>query len=109
MYMPNSGVETFINKATAKKAWSSADFARFCKEGVDLAKKYSRDRSEIAYTIVEIGRHFSDFDSQDTNPVRQRVKDLAADLELPDAHVDTSDGLSVDQKWQQLDVLVNKL
>ncbi|SRR6266496_287195 len=102
-------VETFINKASTKKDWSPADFATFCKEGLELAKRHPYDRSEVAYWIVEIGRYFSDFDSQDTNSMRQQIKDLAADLELPDAHVDTSDGFSVDQKWQQLDRLVNEM
>lgn len=106
--MLSTEVEKSINAVRAKEVWPSSDLMKFCKEAIGLAKKYPRERSEIAYWIIEMGRYFGDFDAQDIDPTRQKIKDLAADLELPDAHVDTSDGFSVDQKWQQLSKLVEK-
>lgn len=100
-------VEQFITSAKAKKTWSDLDFLNFCRDGIRLAKEHRGDRSEIAYAIVEEGRYFGDFSVEDKMHIRQEIRDLAAELELPDAHVDTSDGLSVDQKWSRLEALVS--
>lgn len=106
--MESLEVRQFIAKAKAKNNWPEEDFLLLCKEGVELSKRYPQDKAEIAYEIVQEGMNFGGFEEDDTNEARQAIRDLAADLELPDAHIDTSDGLSVQEKWQELERLVDK-
>lgn len=101
-------VRQYIAKAETRSSRSELDYLLFCKEGIELAKQYPQDKAEIAYEIGRVGMNFGGFEEDDANENRQAIRDLVADLELPDTHIDTSDGLSIQEKWQKLKRLVSQ-
>jgi hypothetical protein len=83
---------------------STTKFIAFCELGIGLQVCSPIDRGRIAELIVSLA---SMVPADDPNKSAVRgISDLAAFLEIPDVHVDISDGLSVSQKWKRLESLV---
>lgn len=100
----------FITEFKAKKEWSALDFLVFCKQAIALVKEYPEDKDKLAYWIVSHGSYFGSIDIVTTDSAIDKdiqiIRNLAADLELPDHHVYTDDGLSVKEKWQFMEDIV---
>lgn len=78
------------------------DFLYLCKEAVDLTKVAWDEREVIAERITHIWLRHSDELSDDA----KMIGGLFADLDLPDAHIDTNQGLTIPELWEQLDSTV---
>jgi hypothetical protein len=100
----------FINKTRDKTTWTRKEFLLFCKDATKLAREYPEDKDKLAYWIVSHGAALGDIDRaiNDIDKICRRIRNLAADLELPDHHVYTGDGLSVAKKWQVMEGLVEE-
>jgi hypothetical protein len=85
---------------------SVADFKSFCLLALEVKRAFPEDRAEIAYSIACIGKPGK---SKLEDSIPQQIMHLAFDLEIPDPHVFTGDGLSVVQKWAKLESLVEQL
>ena len=100
---------TFIQQAKAKTSWSRGDFLQFCSQAAVIAESFPADKATLAYWIVSFGSHLSDIDVRNatdrSDGIQRRIRNLAADLELPDELVYAGDGLSVEQKWRLIKTL----
>jgi hypothetical protein len=89
---------------------SLPEFIVFCERAFVLKHLSPRTTAaEIAELVVSMGSLAQSTASTYERPTLKEITDLAADLELPDAHVDTSDGLGIDDKWLMLESLVAEL
>ena len=86
---------------------SSNEFVVFCMRAIDAKKESPARAAQIAEMIVSLGS-MTPSDDPSQHALRA-IRDLAADLEVPDGHVYTGDGLSVSQKWSRLELLVSEL
>ncbi len=77
------------------------DFLYLCKEAVDLAKVEWQDREIIATRVAQIWLRHRDELSADADT----IGGWFAVLEVPDAHIDTSEG-TVPELWERLDYTV---
>lgn len=91
-----------------KDEWTDYEFLVCCKEIVRLAHKYPGDKSVLAYWIVVFASYFPRIDGRDPDELRRTIWGYAADLELPDVHVDIGDGLSIKQKWRAIGDLADE-
>jgi hypothetical protein len=95
-------IQEFIEKYKPLQLDDEDAFILFCKEAVELAKKYPKDRSEIAYTIVGKGAVFGESKKK---PISE-IRNYAMDLELPDHHIYVGDGMSIEDKWLTIESYV---
>ena len=85
---------------------SMGDFRTICTLALQVKRAFPEDRQYIAYELV--GASANKGNRVEGSIVRQ-IADLASFLEIPDPHVFTGDGLSVAQKWEKLEALVEQL
>src|SRR6266508_551509 len=88
-----------MSKIYKQQPVNEFDYILLCKEAVELAKKEWQDRDIIANRMAHIWlRHEKEL-SEDAGV----IGGLFATLELPDAHIDVSQELSVKQQWEKLE------
>jgi len=95
----NNPIEKFkntIRMLVGDKNLAPQRYIQLAKQAVNLKEQYPDYREIIAQSMVDAG---SKLDSESN---LDALKDYFYQLELPDAHMDRSDGLNVDQKWNRI-------
>jgi hypothetical protein len=84
---------------------SRHDFLKLARHGVELARQDPSSRERVAYLLVSVAARTSHITE---TPLVQQIADRFADLELPDAHVDTRKR-TVDELWEDVARLIERV
>lgn len=114
-YIDDSGLyetpeyKAFCDKADmlylSGKTITSGQFLAMGAEAIALKKKPPELRADIAYEMVCVGSWIEE--GQNVGIVTE-IQSLFMGLEIPDEHVYVGDGLSVQQQWDRLELLLKQ-
>lgn len=79
------------------RAGGRRTFMGLSSEAVKLRTEYSDIGDRIAYEMISLGSRVNSGDGR-----ASEIRDIFTCLEVPEGHVDISDGLSVQEKWNKI-------
>jgi hypothetical protein len=82
---------------TEQETVSDINYYQICRDATVLRANHPELGEQIAYEMVSAGSKVD----EENNRVEE-LKSLFYDLDVPEAHVDTDHGMSVEDRWNRI-------